>query len=146
MRRIVPVGLVAMLFAFTAIPLHAQDVTGTWTLTYSMMGRQGGQAREVSMDFTLKQDGAVVTGTTMMAMGRGRAGGEAPAPQEIAIENGKMDGNKLTFSFTRGTGDRSMIQTFTGTVSGNNMEGTITMTGGMGGGEPIPFKGVKKVG
>jgi hypothetical protein len=146
MRRTVPVGLVAMLFAFMAVPLHAQDVTGSWTLTYSMMGRQGGQAREVSMEFNLKQDGTAVTGTTMMAMGRGRGGGEAPAPQEIAIEDGKMDGSTLTFSFTRGMGDRSMTQTFTATVSGNTMEGTITMSGGMGGGDPIPFKGVKKEG
>ena len=147
MRRVVPLGFVAMLLAFMAVPLQAQDVTGSWSLTYSMMGR-GGQATERSQDFTFVQDGAVVTGTTMMQMGGrpGGAGGDPPAPQEIAIQDGKMDGNTLTFAFTRGMGERSMTQTFTATVSGNTMEGTITISGGMGGGEPIPFKGVKKEG
>lgn len=147
MRRIVPVGLVALFMALMAIPAQAQDVTGTWTFTYSQMGR-GGQAMERSQDFTFEQAGAVVTGTTMMQMGGrpGGAGGNPPAPQEIAITDGKMDGNKLTFSFTRGMGQRSMTQTFAGTVTGDTMEGTITMAGGMGGGEPIPFKGVRKEG
>ena len=145
MRRVVSVGFVAMLLMFFITPLQAQDVTGTWTLTYSQMGR-GGQAMERSMEITFKQDGATVTGTTMMQMGGrpGGAGGDPPAPQEVAIQDGKLDGNTLTFAITRGMGERTMTQVFSGTVSGSTMEGTITMSGGMGGGEPIPFKGVKK--
>lgn len=144
MRRVVPVGFIAMLLVFFAGPLQAQDVTGTWTLTYSQMGR-GGQAMERNMEITFKQDGATVTGSTMMQMGGrpGGAGGDPPAPQEVAIQDGKMDGNKLTFTIVRGTGDRSMTMVFTSTVSGSAMDGTIAMSGGMGGGEPIPFKGVK---
>ena len=146
MRRIVPLGLMAMLFMFLAPTVQAQDVTGTWTITYSQMGRQGGQAREVSMDITFQQDGAEVTGTTMMAMGGRRGGGEAPAPQEVAITDGKMEEGKLTFSIARGMGERTMTMTFTGAIDGNAMEGTMVMAGGMGGGDPIPFKGVKKEG
>jgi hypothetical protein len=132
---------------FLATPVQAQ-VTGDWTITYSQMGRQGGAAREVSMEITFKQDGAAVTGTTMMAMGgRARGGGEAPAPQEVAISDGKMEGDKLTFTINRGMGERTISMVFTGTVTGAAMEGTMAMgggMGGMGGGEPIPFKGVKK--
>jgi hypothetical protein len=146
MRRIVPLGLMAILLMFQAAPVQAQDVTGDWTITYSQMGRQGGAPREVSMEVTLVQDGAVVTGTTMMAM-RGRGGGgEAPAPQEVAISDGTMEDGKLTFSIARAMGERTMTMTFTGTVDGNAMEGTMATAGGMGGGEPIPFKGVKKEG
>ncbi len=148
MRRFVPLGLMATLLMFLATPLQAQDVTGDWTITYSQMGRQGGQAREVSMEVTLLQDGAAVTGTTMMAMrGRPGGGGDPPAPQEVEISDGTMEDGKLTFSIVRGMGERTMTMVFTGTVEGNAMEGTMSMAGGMmGGREPIPFKGVKKEG
>ena len=145
MRRIVLLGLMAMLFLFMGTPLQGQDVTGDWTLTYTMMDRQG-QAMERSMEITFSQDGATVTGTTMMQM-RGRGGGgEAPAPQEVAIRDGKMEDGQLIFSINRGMGERTMTMTFTGTVSGSTMEGTMAFSGGMGGGEPVPFKGVKKEG
>ncbi len=150
MRSIVPFGLSAILLMFLAVPVQAQDVTGDWTITYSQMGRQGGQAREISLEITFLQDGATVTGTTMMAMRgrRGGGGGDPPAPQEVEISDGTMEDGKLTFSIVRGMGERTMTMVFTGTVEGNAMEGTIAMAmpGGMGGGEPIPFKGVKKEG
>ena len=147
MRRALPL-IMTMLLMFLVIPEQAQsqDATGTWTITNSRAGRQGGQARETSMEVTLVQDGTAVTGTTMMAMGRGRGGGEAPAPQEIAITDGEMEDGKLTFTITRGMGERTMSMVFIGTVAGDAMEGNMTMAGGMGGGEPIPFKGVKKEG
>ncbi len=125
-----PLAFLAMLLMFLATPVQAQ-VTGDWTITYSQMGRQGGAAREVSMDITLKQDGATVTGTTMMAMGGrgGAAGGTPPAPQEVAISDGKMEGDKLTFTINRGMGERTISMVFTGTVAGNAMEGTMAMCG-----------------
>ena len=149
MRHIVSFALTAMLLMFFVGPLQAQEnVTGDWTITYSQMGRQGGQPREISMDVTFLQDGATVTGTALMAMGgRGRGGGgDPPPPQEIAIEDGTMEGDVLTFTINRGMGERTMSMVFTGTVEGNAMEGTLAMSGGMGGGEPIPFQGVKKEG
>jgi len=145
MRHIVSFALTAMLLMFFVGPLQAQDVTGDWTITYSQMGRQGGQARETSMEVTFLQDEAAVTGTAMMAM-RGRGGGEPAAPQEIPIEDGEIIGDVLTFTINRGMGERTMSMVFTGTVAGNEMEGTLAMSGGMGGGEPIPFQGVKKEG
>lgn len=146
MRRLIPFAFMAVLLALAG-PLQAQDVSGTWTLTYSQMGRQGGQAREVSMDVTLAQDGTAVTGTALMAM-RGRPGGGGGAgggqPQEVPLTNGKIEGDKLTFSIVRGQGERSMTMVFTSTVAGSEMSGTMAMSGGMGEREPIAFKGVKK--
>ena len=148
MRRIVPLGLMAILFMFMAPGLEAQDVSGTWTLTYSQMGRDG-QSAERTMEITFEQEGAAVTGTTMMQM-RGRpggGGGAPPAPQEVTIDGGKMEDGQLTFNIVRGQGERSMTMVFSSTVSGNTMEGTLAVTGGMrGGGEPVPFEGVKKEG
>ena len=143
MRKVVPLAFMAILMAISA-PLQAQEVTGSWTLTYSQMGRQGGQAREVSMDVTLQQDGATITGTALMAMrGRGGGGGE---PQEVPITDGKVEGDKITFSVVRGMGERTMTLVYSGTVAGSTMEGTMAMGGGMGGREPVAFKGVKKEG
>ena len=148
MPSLIPFAFTAVLMALAG-PLQAQDVSGTWTLTYSQMGRQGGQAREVSMDVTLKQDGTAVTGTALMAM-RGRPGGAGRAgagqPQEIPIADGKIEGDQLTFSVVRGQGERTMTMVFTSTVAGSEMVGNMAMSGGMGRGQPIPFKGVKKEG
>ncbi len=149
MHRFVSLGLMAVLFMFIVPALQAQDVnvTGDWTITYAMQGRQGGQAREISMDVTFQQEGTAVTGTALMAM-RGRpGGGGAPEPEPVPLTDTKLEGDQFTFTVTRGMGERTFSQVFTCTVAGNAMEGTVAMAGGMrGGGEPIPFKGVKKEG
>jgi hypothetical protein len=63
----------------------------------------------------------------------------------VEVAEGSVDGDRITFSFEfepmgrRQTG-RDLVMTFTGTVSGNEMEGTVS---GMRGNEN-PFTGVKK--
>jgi hypothetical protein len=52
-----------------------------------------------------------------------------------------MDGDQLTFTLSMGMGDRTFSQTFTATVSGDTMEGTITTPRGEN-----PFTGTKKEG
>ena len=151
MRRFVPTAFMSLLLLALAVPLQAQNVTGNWTLTYSQAGRDG-QVMERTIEVTFVQEGAAVTGTVQRPAMGGRAGGGAGragggaggAPQEIAIENGTMEGNVLTFGYTMGMGERSFTQSFTATVTGNTMEGT--MAGGMRQTEPIPFTGVKKEG
>jgi hypothetical protein len=146
MRHLAALGLMVIFMAGFAPPLTAQDVTGSWTLTYTMQGRQG-QAMERNMDVTLKQEGDAITGTAlMMTMGRpgGGGGGEL---MEVPISDGKVDEGKFTFSIIRGQGERSMTLVFSGAASGNEMEGTMAMSGGMrAGGDPVPFKGVRKEG
>ena len=145
MRHIAALGLMAILMVFLAPPVAAQDVTGSWTLTYTMQGRQG-QAMERNMDVTLKQEGDAITGTALMMRGR-PGGGGGGQPMEVAISDGKVEDGKFTFSIIRGQGERSMTLVFSGAASGKEMDGTMAMSGGMrGGGDPIPFKGVKKEG
>jgi len=145
MRRIVSYGLTGLLLTLLASPVQAQeDVSGEWTLTYTMMGRQGGQGREINQDITLVQDGTTVTGTAVLTMGR--PGGGGGQTQEVEITDGKIEGDQLTFTITRGMGERSMSTVYTATVSGSEMEGTLAFSGGRGGMEPITFTGVKKVG
>ncbi|MGD2122103.1 MAG: hypothetical protein PVJ76_10185 [Gemmatimonadota bacterium] len=149
MRRIAPLGFLAVLLLFLTPSLQAQDVTGDWVLTYTTAGR-GGEAMERSMEFTFTQDGSTVTGTTVFArMGRppgGGAGRNVPDPEPIEINNGKMEGDKLTFVVSRSMGQQEITMTFMATVSGNTMEGTLTTAGGRQGGGEVPFTGAKKEG
>jgi hypothetical protein len=67
--------------------LMAADVSGKWT--FEQPGRGGNPGRPVTI--TLKADGSTLTGT-MPAGGRGGA----PA-DPIAISDGKVDGDKISF-------------------------------------------------
>jgi hypothetical protein len=149
MRRTAPFGFLALLLLLSAPSLQAQDVTGDWVLTYTAPGR-GGEAMERSMEFTFQQEGTTVTGTTVFArMGQRPGGGggrDVPEPQPIEIQDGKMEGDQLTFVVSRSMGNQTLTMTFVGTVSGNTMEGTLTNAGGMRGGGDVPFKGVRKEG
>lgn len=71
-----------LMMAFTPLTAHAAtDVTGTWTGT--MDGGNGG----FQLSFTFKQDGAKLTGTVQGSQG-----------DPIAISEGKIDGDKLSFN------------------------------------------------
>ena len=143
MRRALSFSFMTLLFMFLAVPLQAQDVTGAWTLTYTMTGRNG-QEMERTIDIAFQQEGTAVTGTVTLAGRGGRGGGGGGAPREVEIQDGTMVGNTLTFSYTMGMGERSFTQSFTATVTGNTMEGTLS--GGMRQTDPIPFTGVKREG
>jgi hypothetical protein len=156
MHRVVSSAFVTLLLMLLVIPAQAQDLTGTWVMTYTQPARGGGgEAREVTQEFTFApaEDGTMA-GTTMMAMrgGRGGAGGGGtpPAPQEVALSDIKFEDGKLTFAITQIMGERTMSTAFAATVAGKVMEGTMTRAaGGRGGGgtpTPTPFKATKKEG
>jgi hypothetical protein len=99
------------LYAISAV---AQGVTGTWK---GPVTNPQGDAQVLI--FFLKADGNKVTGTVT-------ATGE-PQP----IENGKVDGDALSFELvrTRGSGETVRI-TVAAKVSDNQMQGSATMAGG----------------
>lgn len=128
----------AALMAVVAVPVQAQDmdVTGEWEFTSE--GRRGPQTQV----FTFVQEGMTVTGSTQMMMGGrrgGGGGGEAPA---VEIQEGKIEGNVLTFKLVLGMGDRSFEIAYTCTIEGDTMTGTSS---GMRGGE-TPFTAKRKEG
>lgn len=110
-----------LLVAFTllATTLVAADVTGKWSA--QVPGREG-QTRE--QIFNLKADGSKLTGT--VEGGRGE-----PAP----IADGKIDGDKLSFSMTREFNGNTMKWTYTGTLAGDE----IKMKREGGPGQPAEF-------
>ena len=120
--------LTACLLGVFSITAAAQDVdvTGDWEITSE--SPRGAQV----IPITFAQEGATVTGSAEIRMGA------------VEIQDGKIEGNTLTFKIVMSFGERSMEQVYTATVTGDTMEGTIEVAGGMGGGGrggggPRPF-------
>ena len=99
-----------------AAPAFAADVDGKWTGTVSTpMG-------DLPVAYEFKADGAMLTGTTL-----GFDGGSVP------IKNGKVDGNKISFTVTFDFGGMAIDLSYTGEVS----PAEIKMTGDFMG---MPFE------
>ena len=71
----------ALAMALTAVTARAADITGTWTAESTAP-----DGSTFQLAFTFKQDGAALTGTV-----------QGPQGDAIAISDGKVDGNKLSF-------------------------------------------------
>ena len=111
----------AFLLALTAVAFAQAKVDGKWTA--EIQGGRGPQ--QVSMSF--KADGMKLTGTVTA----GQAG-------EIAIEEGKIDGNTITFLTKQTFNENTITQKYTGTVNGDEIafkrEPQAPAGGGGGGG------------
>jgi hypothetical protein len=91
----------ALALALTAATALASDVTGTWNALAQM---PNGDAYPLT--YTLKQDGAIVTGTV-----------QGPQGDPLTIDNGKVDGDKFTFDVTF----NGMVIHHTGTIKGDEI-------------------------
>ena len=76
---------------------------------------------------TLKQEGEKITGTIKSALG------------ETAIDNGKVAGDRLSFSINVQVGGDQIVAKFNGTVTGEDIKGTVEVPMGV-----IDFKGSRK--
>lgn len=82
------------------------DVTGTWKSSYT---NQTGQVREST--FKLKVEGDKLTGTVS---GRNN---------DIAIEEGKVKGDEVSFQVTREMNGNKVTTKYNGKVSGDTIKG-----------------------
>ena len=90
-----------------AAPAFAADVDGKWTGTVSTpMG-------DLPVQYEFKADGTTLTGTTL-----GFDGGSIP------IKNGKVDGEKISFTVTCAFGGMTLDLSYTGVVSPSEMKMT----------------------
>ena len=116
--RALLLGILAVLFV--SLPASAAPVDGRWSGSIETpMG-----ALPVSYDF--KADGAVLTGTT-----------GTPDGGMTAIKNGKIDGDKISFSVDLDFGGMAFTLSYTGVVGGDQ----IKITGDFMG---MPFEYVVK--
>jgi len=111
----------------TAMVSLAAGIDGKWEVE-AVTNKNGKQGPGVTL--TLKSAGAKLEG---QLQGRGRRGAET------AIQDGKLDGNKFSFTTTTSTkkGDQKIL--WEGTVEGDVMKGTRMREGGKRG-QPFSAK------
>jgi hypothetical protein len=103
----------------------AADVTGKWTA--QVPSRQGGTRDQT---FNFKVDGDKLTGTIS-----GRQGAD------IAITDGKISGDTISFTVKMEYGGNSVEQKYTGTVSGDEIK--FKREGGQGAAREFTAKHAK---
>jgi hypothetical protein len=91
-----------------AVALYAADVAGKWS------GEVPGRGGQTAATFVFKVDGDKLTGTMTGPQG------------EVALQEGKVAGDKISFS-TMGANAKIL---FEGTVSGSEIKMTRTREGG----------------
>ena len=100
-----------------AVAACAADIAGTWKGTAE--GPQG----TIERTFIFKVDGNKLTGETSSEM-LGKS----------VINEGKIDGDNISFSITANLGGNDVKLTYKGKVTGNEMKLTSEFSGGGGGG------------
>jgi hypothetical protein len=121
MSRLLSLARVAAVAAVAVAAAWGADVTGKWS--GQMNGPDGGGG--MSMTATFKQDGTKLTGTM-----------DGPGGEAMQIEDGKIDGDKISFAISF----NGMKVVHEGTVKGDQMTLNIKMEGGPGGdGGPGPI-------
>jgi hypothetical protein len=129
MRKLFSLCLAAVLsLAFTPLHAHAAtDVTGTWTGTIQAPDGGAG-AGGFDLTFTFKQDGATLTGNINGGQG-----------DPIAISNGKVDGDKISFTVDF----NGATITHEGTISGDEIKLTSKSSDGSFPGATFTLKRAK---
>jgi hypothetical protein len=96
----------------TAVPAFAADVDGKWTGTIDTpMG-------PAMVAFTFKVSGTSLTGTTT-----------TPDGGEIAIADGKIDGDKISFNVSLDFGGMPLMISYAGVVSGSQIKLSADVVG-----------------
>ncbi len=128
MRKIFSVG--AAILSVILATAWAADVSGKWTA--HVAGAQGQGDSEITLIFTA--DGTNLTGTINNTL----------APGEIPIQEGKIDGDKVSFSLKRNMGGGEMKVVWEGELSGDEIKFVRSVQGGMAGGAGGPGGGGMK--
>lgn len=126
MRKLLTICFAAVLtLTFATLRAHAAtDVTGTWTGSISAPDGNG----SFELTFIFKQDGSTVTGTVAAQQG-----------EPLAITNGKVDGDKISFSVSF----NNTTITHDGTVNGDEIKLTTKSSDGSFPGSTFTLKRVK---
>lgn len=118
--------LLISLIAF-AVAACAADIAGTWKGTAE--GPQG----KIERTFVFKVDGTKLTGETSSEM-LGKS----------VINDGKVDGDNLSFTITANLGGNDVKLSYKGKVTGDEMRLTSEFTGGDGGSQTIQWVAKKQ--
>jgi len=128
MKTLATVLVCLLLLAGVAL---AAAIDGKWVSVRKM--ERDGQAFTITQTLDLKADGAKLTGTITMAFGD-------MEPRTSDIKDGKIDGNKFSFSTVFSTPNGDFKTVYEGTVEGDTLKGTAAREGG----QSRPFEAQRK--
>jgi len=124
-------AMVVVVLGIAMATAVAADVTGKWTSE-----REGRGGETMTTNWTFKAEGTTLTGTMGGPMG------------DNDIEEGKIDGDNISFVVKMEFGGNAMTMKYKGTVVGDEIKMTMEMEGGMGGpggkGAGKPFEMILK--
>lgn len=121
-----------LVFLFVAsAAAFAADIDGKWKSERKL--NRNGEEMTITSIFDLKADGAKLTGkvTTTTPMGERTAD----------VSDGKIDGNKVTFSVTSEGRNGPMTIKYEATLDGTTLKGTAAREGAP---QPMPFEAKKQ--
>jgi hypothetical protein len=96
-----------------------------------------GQSFVIKQTFDLKTKGDKLTGSVTVAFGE-------MEPRSMDIKDGKVDGNKFSFTVVANMNGNEFKSKYEGTIDGDTIKGTALREGGQGGGQPRPFEAKRK--
>lgn len=108
----------------------AADIDGKWASERTM--NRDGQEFTIKTTMDLKTDGAKLTGKIMVAFGE--------MERSMDVKDGKVDGNKFSFTTIMETPNGEMKMLYEGSVDGKTMKGTTSREGG----QSRPFEAKKQ--
>jgi hypothetical protein len=118
--------MVVYFFLLGATALAA-SIDGKWVSVRKM--ERGGESFTITQTFDLKAQGSRLTGSVSMAFGD-------MEPRTTEIKEGKIEGDKFSFTTVMSTPNGEFKMVYEGTVAGATLKGTSTREGG----EPRPFE------
>src|SRR5512135_2249870 len=111
---------ISAMVLLTLAAAWAADVTGKWVA--KVPGAQGQGDSEITL--VLKADGDKLSGTLNNSL----------MPGDVAIDEGKISGDDVSFSLMRKMGETEMKVVWKGKISGDEIRFTRAAQGGMAGG------------
>jgi hypothetical protein len=105
----------------------AASIDGKWVSVRKM--ERGGESFTITQTFDLMAQGSSLTGSVSMAFGD-------QEPRKTEIKDGKIDGNKFSFTTVMSTPNGEFKMVYEGTVEGTTLKGTSSREGG----QPRPFE------
>lgn len=99
----------------------AASIDGKWVSVRKM--ERGGESFTITQTFDLKAQGSSLTGSVSMAFGD-------QEPRKTEIKEGKIDGNKFSFTTVMSTPNGEFKMVYEGTVEGDTLKGSSSREGG----------------
>jgi len=128
MKAFFTICICFVLFAGLAL---AASIDGKWVSERKM--ERDGQSFTIVQTFDLKADGSKLTGKLGMQFGD-------QEPRTVEIQDGKIDGNKFSFTTMMATPNGDFKMAYSGTLDGDSLKGTAERQGG----QARPFEAKRK--